>query len=181
MARKVPTNGGRRRTLEQMDKDARALALYCQGKIYLEIGRELGVNKSAAFQMVKRAIADRQKDQFSQADEFAAAVARIQQGLRRCQEIIDSPHYLAAPGGKLATTPDGELVLDDGPKQRAITEMRHLNDQLIMLMDLKPASKQRIEVVTQDVVDKQIAEELEAIRKLADGGQAAYPGVVREP
>lgn len=170
MPRKVSTNGGRRRTLEQIDKDARALALYCQGKTYLEVGRELGVGASAALNMVRRAIRDRQQNQFSQADEFTAAVARIQQGLLRCQEIIDAPHYLAAPGGKLATTPDGDLVLDDGPKQRAITEMRHLNDQLIMLMDLKPASKQRVTVVTEDVVDKEIAKLAEEIA--AAGGQA---------
>lgn len=176
MPRKPGVNGGRRRTLEQIDKDARALALHCQGKTYLEIGRELGTGAAAAHGMVKRAIRDRQQDQFDQADEFTAAVARIQQGLKTCQEIIDTPHYLAAPGGKLATGPDGELVLDDGPKQRAITEMRHLNDQLIMLMDLKPASKQRVTVVTEDVVDAEIKRLSEEI---ARAGEASRPGAGR--
>lgn len=170
--------GGRRRTLEQIDKDARALALHCQGKTYRQISLEMGVNTASAFNAVKRAIADRQKNQFQQADEFTAAVARIQQGLLRCQEIIDGKHFLAAPGGKLVIDPTtGEPCLDSAPKQRAITEMRHLNDQLIMLMDLKPASKQRIQVVTEDVVDAEIRKLSEEI---ANAGATPGPGPSRE-
>lgn len=179
--------GGRRRTLEQMDKDARALALYCQGMNYTEIAREIGwKTRAVALQAVRRAIADRQKDAFGQADEFTAAVTRIQAGIRRCQEIIDTPHFLATPGGKIATVWDVELeqdvpVLDDGPKQRAITEMRHLNDQLITLMDLKPASKQRVEVVTQDVVNDEIARLAKEVGELANARETAGSGIPREP
>lgn len=168
-ARRKGSKGGRRRTIAQIDKDAKALGLHCQGKTYEQIAEALGWRgKSVAYKAVRRALADRQNDAFEQAEEFTAAVARIQMGLRRCQEIIDTPHYLAAPGGKLATDPDGNLVLDDGPKQRAITEMRHLNDQLIMLMDLKPASKQRVEVVTEDVVDREIAK---LAKELSEAGK----------
>jgi hypothetical protein len=152
-----------------MDKDAAALALYCQGKMYRQIAIELGwKNQSSAFAAVKRALADRQRDKLEQVDHFAAAVQRVQAGIAACQEIIDAPHYLAAPGGKLATAPDGSLVLDDGPKQRALTEQRHLNDQLIMLMDLKPASKQRVEVVTEAVVDREIEK---LAKELAEAGK----------
>ena len=159
--------GGRRRTLEQIDKDAKALALHCQGKSNDEIAAALGwKNRSTAFNAVKRAIADRQKDKLEQIDHFTLAVERIQRGIAACQQIIDTPHYLAAPGGKIATIWDAEKqcdvpVLDSGPKQRALTEQRHLNDQLILLMDLKPATKSRVEVVTEDVVDREI-------KKLAD-------------
>lgn len=166
--------GGRRRTLEQMKKDAEALDLFCQGKSYQQIADALKwSSRSIAFRAVKRATADIQRDKLEQVDHFTAAVERIQTGLRRCQEIIDAKHYLAAPGGKIATAVDPEtgesfLVLDDGPKQRAITEMRHLNDQLIVLMDLKPASKQRIEVVTEDVVDREIEK---LAKELAEAGK----------
>jgi|SRR5581483_1204617 len=175
--------GGRRRTLEQVGRDAEALALHCQGKTYRQIATALGwKNQASAFQAVKRAIADRQRDKLEQVDHFTLAIARIEAGLRTCQEIIDTPHFLAAPGGKIATVWDAELerdvpVLDDGPKQRAITEMRHLNDQLILLMDLKPPSKQRIEVVTEDVVNREIEK---LTKEIADAGGAPGPGVVRE-
>lgn len=161
--------GGRRRTVEQMRKDAAALELYCQGRTYRQICDELGWKSiSRAFDAVRRATADIQRSKLEQVDHFTAAVERIHTGLRRCQEIIDTPHYLAAPGGKLATAPDGSLVLDDGPKQRAITEMRHLNDQLIVLMDLKPAAKSRVEVVTDDVVQKEIDQ---LAREIAQAGK----------
>src|SRR5438552_7621359 len=103
----MPGNkGGRRRTLAQMDKDAQALALFCQGKMYRQIAQELGwKTPSAAFGAVKRGIADRQKDKLEQVDHFTLAVARIQKGIAECQEIIDTDHYLAAPGGKLVTDP----------------------------------------------------------------------------
>ena len=166
---KAGNKGGRRRSIAQIEKDAKALALHCQGFGYVEIADKLGwKSRASAFEAVRRAIGDRQKDAFGQADEFTAAVNRIHMGLRRCQEIIDTPHFLAAPGGKLAADEDGNLVLDDGPKQRAITEMRHLNDQLITLMDLKPASKQRVEVVTDDVVQREIDQ---LTKELAQAGK----------
>jgi hypothetical protein len=170
----------RRRTLAAMDRDAAALALYCQGKTYRQISQELGWKSvKSSYEGVKRALADRQRDKLEQVDHFAAAVERIQTALQRCQEIIDGRHFLAAPGGKLVMDPrTGEPCLDSAPKQRAITEMRHLNDQLIMLMDLKPATKQRVEIVPQSVVDKEI-EQLS--KEMADGGAAPGPGVLREP
>jgi hypothetical protein len=167
---------GRRRTLEQTRKDAEALNLHCQGKSYQAIADALGwKGKGTAFHAVKRALADLQREPLEQFDHFTAAIERIHAGLRECQQIIETPHYLAAPGGKLATAPDGTLVLDDGPKQRAITEMRHLNDQLIMLMDLKPATKSRVEVVTEDVVDREIAKLAEELAN-AQGGKPPVQG-----
>lgn len=181
MARRSPT--GRRRTIEQMRKDARALALHCQGRSYQQIADEIGwSSKGNAYNAVKRALADLQRDRLEQTDHLTLAIERIQKSISLCQEIIDTPHFLAAPGGKIAMLTDpvtGEEtpVLDDGPKQRAITEMRHLNDQLILLADLRPASKSRVEVVTEDVVDKEIEK---LAKEIADAGTAAGPGVLRE-
>jgi hypothetical protein len=155
--------GGRRRSVETMRKDAEALRLHCQGMGYQQIADELHWrSKASAFKAVKNALADLQRDKLEQVDHFTAAVERIQKGLRECQEIIDTPHYLAGRDGKIVTMWNEKAkaevpVLDSGPKQRAVTEMRHLNDQLIMLMDLRPAAKSRVEVVTEDVVDAEIA------------------------
>jgi hypothetical protein len=149
---------GRRRTVAQMEKDARSLELFCQGQTYRQIGTTQGVSSTAAYHAVKRALADRQKDKLEQVDHFTAAIERIQAGLRRCQEIIDGRFVSVTASGKVAVDPDtGEPLLDAGPKQRAVTEMRHLNEQLIVLMDLKPPAKSRVEVVTEDVVDREIA------------------------
>ena len=181
----VGNKGGRRRTLEQIDKDAAALALYCQGKSYPEIATALGwKTRAGAFNAVKRAIADRQQDKLEQVDHFTLAVERIQRGIAACQEIIDTPHFLAAPGGKIATVWDADKqcdvpVLDDGPKQRALTEQRHLNDQLILLMDLKPATKSRVQIVPESVVDQEIAQlskELADAQKDRTGRPADHPG-----
>jgi len=46
-------------------------------------------------------------------------------------------------------------VEDYGPKQRAITEMRHLDEQMLRLLGVFP--RQRVEVVTGETVDREIA------------------------
>jgi hypothetical protein len=56
--------------------------------------------------------------------------------------------------------------------------MRHLNDQLILLMDLKPASKQRVTVVTDDVVQAEI-DQLTAELAAAGEGQPVPPELPR--
>ena len=155
---------GRRRTIEQMDKDAKALALYCQGKIYREICEELGWRSiSRAHDAVKRAIADRQKDAFGQTEDFTLAVARIQRTIAYHENVIATPHYVvAAATGKVALDPDtGEKMLDPGPGQRSAAALERLFDQLNKLQGNYAPTKSRQEVVTEDVVDAEI-------KKLAD-------------
>jgi hypothetical protein len=177
----------RRRQQESIERDARALDLHCQGMTYQQIATALGWKGSGtAFHAVKRGIADRQRNALAQVDHFTLAVERIQDGLRKCQEIIETEHFAVAPGGKIATIWDSGSqmevpVLDDGPKQRAITEMRHLNDQLIRLQGLNAPTKQRVEVVTQDVVNDEIARLVNEVRELANASETAGPGIPVEP
>ncbi len=186
MARGNPAFG-RRRTIAQVEKDAKAAGFFRQGMSYRDIAEAMGFkSKASAYNAVKRAIADITNDHFDAKEALHLMLERIQDRRRICQEIIETPHYLAAPGGKIATAVDpktgGEfLVLDDGPKQRALAELRHLDDQEDRLLGLAAPARRQVDVVTQSTVDKQIEEELKALKELADAGGAPGPGVIREP
>lgn len=164
---------GRRRTVEQMDRDAKALALYCDGKSYPQIAEACGwKNRASAFEAVKRAAADRAKMALDGEDTYQALIAQIHADIARCTDIINRDHVSVTASGKVATMRDPDTgldvpVLDDGPKLRAITELRHLRDQLIMLKDLKPAAKTRVEVVTDDVVQREIDQLTKELAKAA--------------
>lgn len=170
--------GGRRRTAEQMDRDARALAMHCEGKGYPEIAEKCGwKNRVSAYEAVRRALMDRQRTSFEQIDQFALAVARVQKAIAACQKIIDGQHFVVSATGKVATDPaTGEPVLDPGPAQRALTEQRHLFAELNKLEGNYAPTKQRVEVVTDDVVQREIDQLTKELAKSQTDRSEAHPG-----
>src|SRR5579859_4395978 len=162
--------GGRRRTLAQMDKDAEALALFCQGKTYREISGDLGwKNPTSAFNAVKRAIADRQKDAFAGAEDFALAVARIQRTIAYHEQVMATRHYAVSTTGKVVTDPETGLpMLDPGPGQRSAAELRHLYAELAKLQGTYAPTKARQTIIPEDVVDQEIAQ---LAKEIAEAGK----------
>ena len=174
---KTPKNTGRRRTLEQVRKDARAAELYRQGLTYQQVGEAMQppVNKATAFRMIQRAVRDAQADALKGQDAYTMILEGFRDSLRIQQEIIDRPHYVVSVSGKIVTklnpaTGEEEPLLDDGPCQRALTEKRHLLETMAKLYDAFPASKSRVEVVTEDVVDREIEK---LAKEIAEAGKNA--------
>ena len=161
---KKPAGTGRRRTIEQIRKDAEAAEMYRPGLTFKQIADRMpGIKgKSSAFRMVQRAIADAQTDALAGKDAFTMILERVQDHRRKLQEVIESPSYLAGKDGRIVTMFDPDTgqevpVVDKAPIVRAITELRHHLELEAKLLDLFPASKQRVEVVTEDVVDRESA------------------------
>lgn len=177
---------GRRRTLAQMDKDAQTLAYHLQCKTYREIMVLQGYKSAGTVSnAIKRAIADRQKDAFGQVEDFAVSVARLQRMIAKAEADLEKTYYVTSTTGKLVHGPDGRPLEDDAPKQRVRVEIRHLQEHLDKLQGNFAPAKVRQEVITQDVVDRendQFAAEIERLsREMERGGEAADPGVIREP
>lgn len=174
--------GGRRRTLAQIAKDAEAADLYRQGLTYPEIAARMGYrSKSSAYGAVQRAIADLTQDHFAASEALHLMLERIQDRRRRLQHIIDTPHYLAGPGGVVCTMTDPEtgekvLVGDSGPAQRALTELRHLDDQEARLLDLNPPAKARVDVITHEAVE---AESKKLVLELVEAGEMTQEEAAR--
>ena len=181
--RRKGTTGGRRRTAEQIKKDAQAADLYRKGMNYQQVADEMGWRgKSSAYRAIQRAIADITQDHFAAGEALHLMLERIQDRRRRLQKIIDADHYLAAPGGKLVmitdpVTGDEVPALDSAPAQRALTELRHLDDQEARLLDLNPPAKARVEVITAEQVEaeqKRIVARLVAEGELTEAEAAVY-------
>ena len=173
---KTSKGAGRRRTIEQVKKDARAAELYRQGLTFQQVGEhpDIGVGKSSAFRMVQRAIADAAAAAIRGPDAFTMILDRIHDHRRHLQDVIDNPSFLAGKDGKIVTMYDPDQgkdvpVVDKAPIVRAITELRHHIELEAKLLDLFPASRSRVEVVTEDVVDREIAKLNKEIADMAGG------------
>jgi len=86
---------------------------------------------------------------------LAVALARLERLREACGEILAATHYVTGKDGVVLHPETGRPVEDYGPKQRAITEMRHLDEQMLRLLGVFP--RQRVEVVTGETVDREIA------------------------
>lgn len=162
---------GKRRTREQIDKDNRALDLWCQGMKHREIAAIIGWKSSTTSVMaVQRALADRRAGEMDQIDNFSVAVERIQADIAEQQKIIDTTWYVTSVTGKVAVDLDtGEKIIDPGPKQRALDAKLKLYDQLNKLQGNYAPSKQRVEVVTDDVVQREIDQLAKEIAEAGNG------------
>lgn len=160
---------GRRRTREQIDKDARALDLHCQGKTYQQIADAIGwKSHTTAVMAVQRGIADRHISELDQVDNFAIAIESINRAIAYHEGVMAARHYVTSTTGKLVLGPDGQPLLDSAPGQRSAAELRHLYDQRNRLLGNYAPSKQRVEVVTDDVVQKEIDQ---LAREIAEAGK----------
>lgn len=177
--------GGRRRTTAQQAQDALAAEYCILGFDVREIAAKLGLRSSgAAHASIKRGLRDRETWKLTREEMFTLLVETLHLLRRKLFEVVETPHYLATAGGKIATAFDPEtgnefLVLDDGPKVRALAELRQLTSTLGMFADLKPAAKSRVEHIGQDVVNDEIEK---LAKELGDGdGKARRRSVPREP
>lgn len=164
---------GRRRTREQIDKDNRALELYLEGKTYRQISDDPQLNwksHTTAVMAVQRALSDRRVGELDQIDNFAVAVEGIQRLIAYHEGVIATPHYTVSTTGKLVLGPDGQPLLDSAPGQRSGAELRHLRAELNKLQGNYAPSKQRVEVVTDDVVQKEIDQ---LAKEIAEAGKGS--------
>lgn len=148
---------GKRRTRAQLDKDSRALDLYLEGKKYQQIADEIGwKSASTAVMAVQRALSDRRVSELDQVDNFAIALESLQQAIAKHEAIVAATHFVTSTTGKLVCGPDGEPLVDSAPAQRSLTELRHLYDQRNKLLGNYAPSRQAVQVVTDDVLQKEI-------------------------
>ena len=149
----------RRRSVETIERDHRAYDLFRRGLSYRQIGAELGVNEKTAWEAVRRAARENAVDPLEAMAARQVFLDRFQDYRRAAQRVLSTRHYVAsAQSGKLTYGPDGNPVLDDDPVLRALDRLAKIDDMELRLRDLYPAAKSRVEVITEDVIDAELAE-----------------------
>ena len=177
-------SGGRRRTLAQMAKDALAAQLYLQGYQVREVAEELGYRGPAgAHAAIGRGIRDLGQWNLPREGWLTFVIATLHLLRREFFDIARGTYYLSAPSGKIVMLWDEEKgrempVPDPGPKHRALAEIAKLTLQLGMFQDLKPATKSRVEHISQDDVDAEIER---LVKELPGNDEAPDRRVARKP
>jgi hypothetical protein len=180
MTKGTPPRGGSGkwiRTADSARRDHRAAELHGQGWSYQRIADELGfTHKGKAHEAVMRAFADIPSEATEQARRLD--LERIDRLIEKAWEIMLKEHVAVSQGrvvGKLVgwqRDDNGEIlyggdgkpiglyedILDDGPALAAIREIRALLERRAKIFGYDAPSKSRVEVITADMVESQIAE-----------------------
>lgn len=160
-----------------MEKDARAYDLFRRGLSYRQIAAETGwKSPKSAFEAVRRAARENASDPLEQAEARQAFLDRFQDYRRAAQRQLSAKHLVTTQSGKLVygPGPDGQPLIDGEPNMRALDRLLKIDDMELRLRDLYPATKSRVEVITEDMVDAEMAE---IARQIAlNDARAASPG-----
>lgn len=148
-----------RRSAEQMQRDQRAYDLFRRGLSYRQIATEVGYKTpSAAHTAVRRAARDNATDPLDAAEQRQAFLDRFQDYRRTAQRVLTTRHYATSHAGHLIPLPGGAGHLtDDTPVLHALDRLLKIDDMELRLRGLYPPARARVEVVTEDMLDAEIA------------------------
>jgi hypothetical protein len=142
-----------------MERDHQAYDLFRRGLSYRQVAAQLEYKShSAAFDAVRRAARDNASDPLAEAEARQALLDRLQDYRRAAQRVLTARHYLVSEG-RIVRGPDGEApLLDDDPVLRALDRLLKIEDTEARLSGLYAPARARVEVITEDAVEAEMAE-----------------------
>jgi hypothetical protein len=167
----------RSRSVQQREKDNRALDLRRRGFRYDQIASQMGFrSKASAHQAVQRALAENAQE--ASAEVRQMELDRLDDLARPLHVVLARPHYAFTQSGKLITRTDPATgvespVLDDNPVIAAVGQLLRISESRRRLLGLDAPTRSRVEVVTPEMIEEQIAEMERKIRESA--GQVPQP------
>jgi hypothetical protein len=146
----------RQRTLADKERDARAVELYRRGLTYRQIAAQMGWRSPASVgNAITRALAD--DHQAANEEVRQILLGRLQDYRASAWNVLTARHYVTTQAGKLVEGPDGGYLIDDAPVLNAVDRLLKIDDREAVLRDLYPPAKHRVEVITEDAVDAELA------------------------
>jgi len=159
----------RRRSIQTMGRDARAVDLRRRHLNYRQIAAEMGwASSNAAYEAVQRGLAD----QSGEASEEVRRMEldRLDDIARGFQRVFATRHYVVSVGsGKIVMDPadPSQPLVDDSPVIQAGLALLRVMERRAKYLGLDAPARKQVEVITDDVIEANIAR-LEA--ELARGG-----------
>ena len=146
-----------RRTLANRERDYEALELRRRGLTHRQISDHLGWKSHvSAAHAITRALNELNTE--TAGEVLRIEDARLDDMVRRLQSVFATPHYIVTPGGKIACHPDtGEPLRDTGPIVAAVLALLRVSESRRKLHGTDAPARTRVEVVTEDMVDAEIA------------------------
>jgi P27 family predicted phage terminase small subunit len=166
------------RTVDTARRDAEAAALRARGRTFDQIAAELRFSgRAKAYEAVQRAYAAIPYEAVEEARRLD--LERIDRLIEHCWAVMEREHLTVSQGrivgkrtgwerdeatGEVLRDADGELIpvfediLDDGPGMTAVREIRGLLERRARITGYDAPAKSRVEVITADMVESQIAD-----------------------
>lgn len=165
------------RTADTARRDAAAAALRAKGRTYDQIAAELRFSSRAkAYEAVRRAYADIPYEGAEEARRLD--LERLDRLIEHAWAVLERDHITVSQGkvvrrfAGIERDADGierldmdgkpipvfEDILDDAPVLAAIREIRGLLERRAKITGYDAPAKSRVEVITADMVESQIAE-----------------------
>lgn len=160
------------RTLEQHQVDADAARLRSLGATYKEIAQQQQCGQGEAHRRVQRALAMVPVEAVT---ELRQTEAEHLDHVRKLAWQIANRTHVTVSHGKIVRDETGAAVLDDGPRLQALNTLIRLSERRARMFGLDEPVTSRIEVLTEDVMDRAMREleaeiaEREAAAALTDG------------
>jgi len=156
--------------VEPLERRSQVVQLRADDLTFVEIGRTLGIHKSTAKRDYDAAMADARERSIEAAEAHKAAELAVLSAVRvRLLAILNANHPYVNDGRVVRG------VHDVGPNIAAARELRQNSERISKLLGLDAPTRKVIEVLSEDIVDAAIRQELLAVEALdaADGGAGA--------
>ena len=148
-------------------KDARALSFRAQGWTYDRIAAEMRYHdRSAARKAVERALGTDVRESNEAAK--ALLIADLNAAKQAVWAVLEANHLVISDGR--VVTLDGEPIPDDEPVLKAVDRLVKIDQELAKIYGAYAPALARVEVITEDVVDAELAV---LARQVADNDAAA--------
>jgi len=155
------------RSYTTAERDAE-IARYCIGRTVSEAAEHFGVNKSTISRARARAIDAVIRPAGEEAK--AAELLELDALAVEAWQVLRANHIHVSDGRVVRD--DGQPILDHKPVLMAIDRILRIQERRARLMGYDAPTRKVVEVLTNDVVDQAIAQELAAMEAL-DAGRSA--------
>jgi hypothetical protein len=141
------SNGRAVRAADTISQDWRAWDLRCQHLTYREIGAELGIDPSTAYDAVQRAAQMIPTE--GAAEMKMSMLEEMDRMSRHLWTVVERKRALVVRGR--VVTCNGQKVIDDGPAIQAIAQLLRVQERRARLMGLDAPTRRAVDVITHDV------------------------------
>jgi hypothetical protein len=119
--------------------------------------------QASAYEAVQRGLADAIQEP---ADEVRRLeLERLDEYARHALRVLATPHLLVSQGIAVVHPVTEEPLADDGPVLAALDRLIKISERRAKLLGLDAPARSRVEVITEDAVDAELAE---LARQIAD-------------
>ena len=135
-------------------KDARALTFRAQGWTFDRIATEMRYHdRSAARKAVERALTTDVRESNDAAK--ALLIADLNAAKQAVWAVLEANHLVISDGRVVSL--DGDPIPDDEPVLKAVDRLVKINQELAKIYGVYAPVQSRVEVITEDAVDAEIA------------------------